>query len=69
MTNYNNVTHIRYAITPSNWTTKFNSTRNLIPFTLSGLNNTYNISVTWLGDVNLSHSAQQSVSGVVGDSI
>jgi hypothetical protein len=26
------------------------------------LNNTYNLNVTWLGDVNLSHSAQQSVS-------
>jgi hypothetical protein len=57
------------SITPSNWTTKFNSTRNLIPFTLSGLNNTYNISVTWLGDVNLSHSAQQSVSGVSSNSV
>jgi len=48
------------AITKSNWNTQFNSTRNLIPFTLGSLNNTYNISVTWLGDVNLSHSAQQS---------
>jgi hypothetical protein len=51
-------------ITTSNWGTKFNSTRNLIPFTLGSLNNTYNINVTWLGDVNLSHSAQQSVSSV-----
>jgi hypothetical protein len=57
------------AITTSNWGTKFNSTRNLIPFTLSGLNNTYNINVTWLGDVNLSHSAQQSVSSVSSNSI
>jgi len=57
------------AVTTSNWVTKFNSTRNLIPFTLSGLNNTYNISVTWLGDVNLSHSAQQSVSGVSSNSV
>ena len=57
------------AITPSNWATKFNSTRNLIPFTLSSLNNTYNINVTWLGDVNLSHSAQQSVSSVSSNSI
>jgi hypothetical protein len=57
------------AITTSNWGTKFNSTRNLIPFTLSGLNNTYNISVTWLGDVNLSHSAQQSVSSISGNSV
>jgi hypothetical protein len=56
------------AITTSNWGTQFNSTRNLIPFTLGSLNNTYNISVTWLGDVNLSHSAQQSVSGVVTNS-
>ena len=57
------------AITTSNWGTKFNSTRNLIPFTLSNLNNTYNISVTWLGDVNLSHSSQQSVSSVSSNSI
>jgi hypothetical protein len=57
------------AVTTSNWGTKFNSTRNLIPFTLSSLNNTYNISVTWLGDVNLSHSAQQSVSSVSSNSI
>ena len=57
------------AITTSNWGTQFNSTRNLIPFTLGGLNNTYNISVTWLGDVNLSHSAQQSVSTISSNSI
>ena len=56
------------AITTSNWGTQFNSTRNLIPFTLGGLNNTYNLSVTWLGDVNLSHSAQQSVSSVATNS-
>jgi hypothetical protein len=57
------------AITTSNWGTKFNSTRNLIPFTLSNLNNTYNINVTWVGDVNLSHSAQQSVSSVSSNSV
>ena len=57
------------AITTSNWGTKFNSTRNLIPFTLGSLNNTYNINVTWLGDVNLSHSAQQSVSAIGTNSI
>jgi len=57
------------AVTTSNWETKFNSTRNLLPFTLSSLNNTYNVSVTWLGDVNLSHSAQQSVSSVTSNSI
>jgi hypothetical protein len=32
------------------------------------LNNTYNLSVTWLGDVNLSHSAQQSVNSVATNS-
>jgi hypothetical protein len=57
------------AITTSNWTTQFNSTRNLIPFTLGSLNNTYNLSVSWLGDVNLSHSAPQSVSSVVSNSV
>jgi hypothetical protein len=55
-------------ITTSNWGTQFNYTRNLIPFTLSSLNNTYNLSVTWLGDVNLSHSAQQSVSSIATNS-
>ena len=57
------------VVTTTNWGTKFNSTRNLIPFTLGSLNNTYNINVTWLGDVNLSHSAQQSVSSVSSNSI
>ena len=57
------------AITTSNWPTKFNSTRNLIPFTLGGLNNTYNVNVTWLGDVNLSHSAQQTVSTIASSSV
>jgi len=57
------------AITTSNWGTQFNYTRNLIPFTLSGLNNTYNLSVSWLGDVNLSHSAQQTVSAVASNSV
>jgi hypothetical protein len=55
-------------ITTSNWGTQFNYTRNLIPFTLTSLNNTYNLSVTWLGDVNLSHSAQQSVSSIATNS-
>ena len=57
------------AITKSNWNTQFNSTRNLIPFTLGGLNNTYNINVTWVGDVNLSHSAKQSVSSIASNSL
>jgi hypothetical protein len=33
------------------------------------LNNTYNVNVTWVGDVNLSHSAQQSVSSVSSNSV
>ena len=47
------------AITKSNWNTQFNYTRSLYPFNLNTgtLNNTYNIDVTWIGDVNLSHSA------------
>ncbi len=59
------------AITKSNWNTKFNSTRSLFPFSLntSTLNNTYNVNATWVGDVNLSHSAQQSVSSVTTNSI
>ena len=50
------------AITKSNWNTQFNATRSLYPFSLNTgtLNNTYNINVTWVGDVNLSHSAQQT---------
>ena len=59
------------AITKSNWNTKFNSTRSLFPFSLNTgtLNNTYNVSATWVGDVNLSHSAQQSVSSIASSSI
>lgn len=58
-------------ITKSNWNTQFNYSRNLIPFSLNTgtLNNTYNINVTWVGDVNLSHSAQQTVSGTSSNSI
>lgn len=57
------------AITISNWSTQFNNTRSLIPFTLSGMNNTYNLSVSWLGDINLSHSAQQSTGTVASNSL
>ena len=59
------------AITKSNWKTQFIATRSLFPFSLNtgALNNTYNVNVTWVGDVNLSHSAQQSASGVTGNSI
>jgi hypothetical protein len=59
------------AITKSNWSSQFNSTRSLYPFNLNSgtLNNTYNVSVTWVGDVNLSHSAPQTTSGVASNSI
>jgi hypothetical protein len=59
------------GITKSNWNTKFNSTRSLFPFSLNTgtLNNSYNVNVTWKGDVNLSHSAQQTATGVAGNSI
>jgi hypothetical protein len=47
------------ATIKTNWTTRLNTTRSLLPFNLNTgtLNNNYNVSVTWLGDVNLSHSA------------
>jgi hypothetical protein len=59
------------GITKLNWNTQFNATRSLYPFTLNTgtLNNTYNVSATWIGDVNLSHSAQQTVSGVSANSV
>jgi hypothetical protein len=59
------------AITKSNWNTQFNATRSLYPFNLnsSSLNNTYNVNVTWVGDINFSHSAQQTVSGVATNSM
>ncbi len=59
------------SITKSNWNTKFNSTRSLFPFSLNTgtLNNTFNVNATWIGDVNLSHSAQQSVNSVSSNSI
>jgi hypothetical protein len=59
------------GITKSNWNTKFNSTRSLYPFSLNTgtLNNTYNVNVTWKGDVNLSHSAQQSATGVTSNAV
>ena len=59
------------AITKSNWSSQFNSTRSLYPFNLNSgtLNNTYNVNVTWVGDVNLSHSARQTTSGVAVNSI
>jgi hypothetical protein len=50
-------------ITKTNWYTQTNTTRNqYTPLNLSNstLLNNFNLNVTWLGDVNLSHSAQQS---------
>jgi len=54
------------AITKSNWNTQFNYTRSLYPFSLNTgvFNNTYNLNATWVGDVNLSHSAKQTQSSV-----
>jgi hypothetical protein len=59
------------AITKSNWSTKFNATRSLYPFNLNTgtLNNTYNVNVTWVGDVNLSHSAIPTTPTVASSSI
>jgi hypothetical protein len=59
------------AITKSNWNTQFNYTRSLYPFSLNtgAFNNTYNLNATWIGDVNLSHSAQQAQSSVASMSI
>jgi hypothetical protein len=58
------------AITKSNWNTQFNATRSLYPFSLNTgtLNNTYNVNVTWIGDVNMSHSAQQTQSSIASNS-
>jgi hypothetical protein len=60
------------AITKTNWYTKTNITRNeYTPLNLSNstLLNNFNLNATWIGDVNLSHSAQQSVSGVSANSV
>ena len=51
------------AISKSNWSTYSNNTNNqYTPISLSNstLLNNYNLSITWKGDVNLSHSALQS---------
>jgi hypothetical protein len=59
------------AITKTNWYTQTNVTRNqYTPLNLSNstLLNNFNLNVSWIGDVNLSHSAQQSVSGVSANS-
>ena len=59
------------AITKSNWNTQFNYTRSLYPFSLNtgAFNNTYNLNATWVGDVNLSHSAKQTQSSVASMSV
>jgi hypothetical protein len=51
------------AITKTNWYTQSNITGNqYTPLNLSNstLVNNFNLNATWIGDVNLSHSAQQS---------
>jgi hypothetical protein len=51
------------AITKTNWYTQTNITRNQytsLNLSNSTLLNNFNLNVTWKGDVNLSHSAQQS---------
>jgi hypothetical protein len=51
------------GITKTNWYTQTNTTRNqYTPLNLSNstLLNNFNLNVTWVGDVNLSHSSQQS---------
>jgi hypothetical protein len=57
------------AITKSNWNTQSNYTRSLYPFSLNTgtLNNTYNVDVTWVGDVNLSHSAIPAITTAVSN--
>jgi hypothetical protein len=59
------------GITKSNWNRQFNYTRSLYPFSLNTgtLNNTYNVSVSWRGDVNLSHSAIPVVNTNVSNSV
>jgi hypothetical protein len=60
------------AVTKTNWNSQSNLTRNQynpINLSTSTLLNNFNINVAWRGDVNLSHSAQQSVSGVSANSI
>jgi hypothetical protein len=79
LTEYSTLTHLMKlygkseydAITKSNWDTQFNYTRNLYPFNLNTgtLNNTYNVDVTWVGDVNLSHSAIPATQTVASSNI
>ena len=60
------------GVTKTNWNSQSNLTRNQynpINLSTSTLLNNFNINVAWRGDVNLSHSAQQSVSGVSANSI
>ena len=59
------------GITKSNWNRQFNYTRSLYPFSLNTgtLNNTYNVSVSWRGDVNLSHSAIPVINTTASNSV
>jgi hypothetical protein len=59
-------------ITKTNWMTQMNITRNQYsPINLSNstLSNNFNFNVTWIGDVNLSHSAQQTTNVVASNSM
>jgi hypothetical protein len=59
------------GITKSNWNRQSNYTRSLYPFSLNTgtLNNTYNVSVSWRGDVNLSHSAIPVINTTASNSV
>jgi hypothetical protein len=59
------------TIGKSNWNTFPKYIGNTYVFDINTTNSTdvFNISGTWLGDINLSHSAQQSVSSVGSNSI
>ena len=58
------------AITKSNWSTYPLYLRAKYPITFNPTSlNTYDVSVTWKGDVNLSHSPIPVSSGVAGNSI
>jgi hypothetical protein len=59
------------GITKSNWNRQSNYTRSLYPFSLNTgtLNNTYNVSVSWRGDVNLSHSAIPVINTTTNSSV
>lgn len=61
--NYNN-------ITKQNWKTQIPYLRTQYPITFSpNTLNTYNVSISWKGDVNLSHSATPTSNSITGSSV